>query len=244
MVTIGARTKEHGYHLQLNNDWLIAEYYTKRVLEQCHVIAIPTVQYGYYPAFVEYPGSISLSKEVCRDMIVDICRSLHRYKPGIRFYVINTGISTNYPLELARKVLFEQDQIIMSYTDLFIAEGNVIQSIETQECGTHADEIETSMMLYIAPETVNLHLAEKDCHPNKLGGLTRIPPSDDPNDKSIGTYSPTGAWGDPTLATIEKGHIVIEHMVSYHVEQIQQLGNPHYQMKDWNVKYLQHVHGK
>jgi creatinine amidohydrolase len=48
--------------------------------------------------------------------------------------------------------------------------------------------------------------AVKDYHPSGPGGLTRDP-------KGKGTYSPTGIWGDPTLATREKGRIVVEAMV-------------------------------
>src|SRR5688572_24285522 len=76
LLPLGARTKEHGHHLPLNNDWLIAEYLAKRVAAQCPVLVLPTLQYGYYPAFLEYPGSISVRSEVCRDTITDICESL------------------------------------------------------------------------------------------------------------------------------------------------------------------------
>jgi len=57
VLPIGARTKEHGLHLQLNNDWLMAEYLTRRVAERSRVLILPTLQYGFYPAFLEYPGS-------------------------------------------------------------------------------------------------------------------------------------------------------------------------------------------
>jgi creatinine amidohydrolase len=67
---------------------------------------------------------------------------------------------------------------------------------------THADEVETSMMLYIAPETVDMSKAVKDFSPDNPGPLTR-----NPNGK--GVYSPTGIRGDPTLATQEKGRIVL-----------------------------------
>jgi hypothetical protein len=121
IVPVGARTKEHGYHLQLNNDYLTAEYMTKAILDRCdNVLAVPTVQYGYYPAFVNFPGSINISRAVFRDMIVDICASMHRHKPSLRFYIQNGGISTNYSLEPARKILAEKG-IIMEFTDLFVA---------------------------------------------------------------------------------------------------------------------------
>lgn len=204
LVPLGARLKEHGLHLPLNNDWRLAEYLTKRVVEAADVVAVPTLPYGHYPAFAEYPGSVSLRLETCRDLVVDVCRSLAPFGPK-KYYVLNTGISTLKALAPAKEIL-SQDGIRLEYTDLSVDLADVEAQVRTQDAGTHADEIETSMMLYIAPETVNLAAARKDIHPGK-GFLTR-----DPN-AATGIYSPTGAWGDPTLATREKGRIVVEALV-------------------------------
>ena len=40
VLPVGARTKEHGLHLPLNNDWTLAEYYTRRVLDELEVAAL------------------------------------------------------------------------------------------------------------------------------------------------------------------------------------------------------------
>jgi len=216
LVPLGARLKEHGLHLPLNNDWRLAEYLAQRVLDVSPVVAIPTLQYGYYPAFAEYPGSVSLRLETCRDLIVDICRSLAAFGPK-KFYVLNTGISTLKALEPARQQLV-QDGVRMDYTDLSADLAEAERRVRQQEAGTHADEIETSMMLYIAPDIVNLSAALRDIHPDKgPGGLTR-----DPN-AVRGVYSPTGAWGDPTLATREKGRIVVEALVGRLLQAIDRL---------------------
>jgi creatinine amidohydrolase len=213
LVPLGARLKEHGLHLPLNNDWRLAEYLAKRVLDEVPVAAVPTLPYGYYPAFAEYPGSVSLRLETCRDVVVDVCRSLAPFGPK-KFYVLNTGISTLRALEPARGIL-GKDGLRLDYTDLTTAIADVEAKVRTQEAGTHADEIETSMMLYIAPETVDLSAAQKDVHPDKgPGGLTR-----DPN-AARGVYSPTGAWGDPTLATREKGRVLVEALVAHLVTSI------------------------
>lgn len=206
LIPLGARLKEHGLHLPLNNDWRLAEYLTRRVLDAADVVAVPTLQYGYYPAFAEYPGSVSLRLETCRDVVVDVCRSLAPFGPK-KFYVLNTGISTLKPLAAARELL-SKEGLRLAYTDLSVDLADVEATVRTQEAGTHADEIETSMMLYIAPETVDLAAAKKDLHPDRgPGPLTR-----DPN-ATTGVYSPTGAWGDPTLATREKGRVVVEALV-------------------------------
>jgi creatinine amidohydrolase len=220
LLPLGARTKEHGHHLPLNNDWLIAEYLAKRVAEQCPVLVLPTLQYAHYPAFLEYPGSISVRWETCRDTIVDICRSL-ALQGAKRFYVLNTGISTVKPLQAARLSITGEGSRF-EFTDITTAYAPLRLQVATQPAGTHADEIETSMMLYIAPEIVRLERAERDIHPDRgPGGLTRDPKS------ATGVFSPTGAYGDPTLATLAKGKIVVEGMVQYLVEQVSSLSSEH-----------------
>jgi creatinine amidohydrolase len=214
-IALGAEAKEHGPHLKLKNDWLMAEYLKTRLLERADVVMAPTVNYSFYPAFVEYPGSTSLRLETARDLIVDICRSLARHGPR-RFYVINTGVSTVHALKPAAEVLANEG-ILLRYTDVKTIIEQVEKSVSKQEGGSHADEIETSMMLYMAPGSVDMKKAVKDYHPNKgSGGLTRDPSAN-------GTYSPTGTWGDPTLATLDKGRIVTEALIDATLKEIEDL---------------------
>src|SRR5579871_6363751 len=100
LLPIGAESKEHGPHLKLKTDFLEAGYYTRQILERANVVVAPTINYSYYPAFVEYPGSTTLRLETARDMLVDICRSLARYGPK-KFYALNTGVSTLRALRLS-----------------------------------------------------------------------------------------------------------------------------------------------
>ena len=213
VIPLGAESKEHGPHLKLKNDFTMAEYLKRRVLERSAVVVAPTINYNFYPAFLEYPGSTSLRLETARDMVVDICRSLARYGPH-RFYVLNTGVSTVRALAPAAEAL-AADGILMRFLDLKDNEA-AEKKVQQEEGGTHADEIETSMMLYIDPASVELHKAAKDYHENRPGGLTR-----DPNGK--GTYSPTGIWGDATLATREKGRAVTEALVDTIAREIEAL---------------------
>ena len=212
VIPVGAITKEHGPHLPLNNDYIMAEYLAKRVLKELPVILMPTVHYGFYPAFLEYPGSVSLSRDTFKNTIKDICISLSGY--GIKkFYVLNTGVSTVRSLMPASKELLEESGIQMKYTDILKAGVETVKAVEEQEGGTHADEIETSMMLYIAPEIVKMNKAVKDYHTGGRG-LTR-----DKN-KTGKTYSLSGVWGDATLATKEKGEKIVEATVEYIINEI------------------------
>jgi creatinine amidohydrolase len=216
VIPLGGQLKEHGPHLPLNNDWVMAEYLKNRVLAALPVAITPTVNYSYYPAMVEYPGTVSLRYDTARDIIIDICDSFARF--GIsRFYCLNTGISTLKPLEQASEQLSER-QLVLSYSNLRILLDGIKDSLEQQEGGTHADEIETSMMLFIAPEIVDMTKAKKDYSGPGPGPLTR-------KANSKGTYSPTGAWGDPTLASRDKGETLVEHLVSGIISDITKLMN-------------------
>ena len=211
VIPLGAAAKEHGPHLRLNNDLVLAEYFKRRVMTRETVVVAPTINYHFYPAFTEYPGSTSLRLDTARDVVVDICRSLARFGPR-RFYVLNTGVSTIRALKPAQDQLATEG-IVMHFTDILTIGEEAEKAVRQQEGGTHADEIETSMMLYMDPSLVDMSKAVKDYHPQGAGGLTRDP-------KGKGTYSPTGIWGDATLATREKGRRVVEAMVEGMLKEI------------------------
>src|SRR4030067_1071663 len=59
LIALGARTKEHGPHLPLKTDYIMAEYLKNRVARQVPVAVLPTLQYGYHPSFLEDPRSVS-----------------------------------------------------------------------------------------------------------------------------------------------------------------------------------------
>ena len=204
LIPLGAAAKEHGPHLRLDNDRILAEYLARRVSEQENVVVAPTLTYHFYPAFVAYAGSTSLRLETARDMVIDVIASLAAFGPR-RFYVLNTGVSTVRALEPAASALADQG-VIMHFTRIDRAGNEAVRSLQEQEGGSHADEIETSMMLHIDPQCVDMSKAAKDYHPGK-GPLT-------PNAGEPGVYSPTGIFGDATLATAEKGRIIVEATVA------------------------------
>ncbi len=113
--------------------------------EEVPVAVMPTLQYGYYPSFLEYPGSVSLGLETFKEVLKDICVSLNGY--GIsKFYVLNTGVSTIRGLQPAAEELRELG-MEMRYTDILASGARAEEGVSEQEGGTHADEMETSMML-------------------------------------------------------------------------------------------------
>jgi len=222
VIALGAAAKEHGPHLKLKNDWTMAEYYKQRVLMAADVVIAPTINYHFYPAFMEYPGSTSLRMETARDLTVDICRSLARFGPR-RFYIINTGVSTLRALKPAAEIL-AADGILLHYLNITKDVESVVKPLAKQEGGTHADEIETSEMLYIDPTSVDMKKAAKDYHPRPDARTgTRLTRDPQVAARGEGTYSPTGTWGDPTLATRDKGQKVIEATLAVILKQIETL---------------------
>ena len=73
------------------------------------------------------------------------------------------------------------------------------------------------MMLVIAPDTVDMSKAVKDYDPRPLPGMTRKGPD------AGKTYSPTGIFGDPTLATRDKGERLVEVMLTMILDDIARL---------------------
>jgi creatinine amidohydrolase len=56
------------------------------------------------------------------------------------------------------------DGVLLHYTDIH-AVGATPEGVQEQEGGTHADEIETSIMLYIAPKSAGMRQGRADYHP-------------------------------------------------------------------------------
>jgi creatinine amidohydrolase len=214
VIPLGAGSKEHGPHLKLGNDAVLADYLTRRVLEASDVVVAPTLQYHFFPAFLEYPGSISLTLDTARDLTTEAALSLSSYGPR-RFYVLNTGVSTTRALKPAAQVLASQG-ILLGYTDLATQLDRVSASIRKEEGGTHADEVETSMMLYIDPATVDMRRAVKEFNPSPGPSLRLTRRRGVP-----GTFSESGVWGDATLATREKGAAIVEGLVKAILDDIE-----------------------
>ncbi|MGB8398356.1 creatininase family protein [Bradyrhizobium sp.] len=213
ILPIGAATKQHGFHLPLNTDRIQAELLAARVAEPIGALIWPTVTYGYYPAFVEYAGSSSLSASTFEAVVHEIATGI--LDAGcISLLVLDTGISTLAPVERALARL-DAGQVM----HLRIHEGpryrRAAEALAGQSHGGHADELETSLMLALAPQRVDMARAEaspalKQQVPGRLTSFD----SNSPN------YSRSGSYGDPTLATSAKGEILLAAMLGDLTEQV------------------------
>ena len=206
ILPIGAAAKQHGFHLPLNTDRIQAEWLAGRMAEKIDALIWPTLTYGHYPAFVEYAGSSSLSistfealvREVAGQILGSGCKKL---------LVLNTGISTLAPVDRALMRLASE-----RVKHLWIHEGprypRVARQLAEQGHGSHADELETSLMLALAPHLVDMTRAEAspELKQETPGALT-------PSDPSSPNYSRSGSYGDPTRATSAKGEALLAAML-------------------------------
>lgn len=211
VIPLGAAAKEHGPHLPLNNDALIAGWLADEVMRQLPVVVAPLINASFYPAFVDYPGSISLRLETARDLIFDTCNSLAGFGLS-RFYVLNTGLSTLRPLAEVRQSL--DAAIRFGYLNLDAALQTLPADLLQQQYGSHADEHETSLMLHIAPRVVDMSQAVDDGAEGE-GRLTRT--------RGRGTWSASGVFGQATLASAEKGRLIAEALLRQSIADIEAL---------------------
>jgi len=211
ILPIGAASKQHGFHLPLNTDRIQAEWLAGKVAEKVDGLIWPTLTYGHYPAFVEYAGNSSLSattfevlvREIAAAILANGCRKL---------FVLNTGISTLAPVDRAL-VRLDSGRVKHVWIHGGPRYPRAVKALAEQSHGSHADELETSLMLAIAPQLVDMARAEASpaLKQQTPGALTPSAPNS-PN------YSRSGSYGDPTLATRAKGELLLAAMLDDLIE--------------------------
>jgi len=211
LVPVGAAAKEHGHHLPLSTDMQLARELARRVAQHMKIVVAPVIPFGYYPAFVDYPGTQHLSAETFIRLIVELVGNFVDHGVS-RIAILNTGISTEGPLDIAARRLLDERRVRVHIADIRRL-GRKSDRLLRQKMGGHADERETSAMLAIAPRKVRLARARKDyghaAHQPDTVFRAPVRLSGDPADPD---WSATGAFGDPTLATARKGRAILEAM--------------------------------
>ena len=212
VIPIGAAAKEHGHHLPLATDAIIAEHLGEAVRRALPVVVAPVVGFGFYPAFQRYPGSQHLSSRTFHALLQEIVEGFVRQ--GVtRIALINTGVSTEGTVENVCRDVYSAHGVRCAFSHIRVF-GDTTRGDMAQTMGGHADEHETSIMLAIDPARVRLDRAVPD-----YGNMLTEPKSvfarpvifcDDP--ASGPDYSARGARGDPTLATRDKGERALAAM--------------------------------
>jgi len=175
LLPIGAASKAHGLHLPLKSDALTARALAQGVIERLPVVAAPVLGFGYYPAFTAFAGSLHVGVDTFKAVVCDVIGTFSA-QGARRIAVINTGVSTEKPLDEAAK---EQCDCLVLHMRLL---GQAAEALVENKEGGHADERETSVVLALDPRSVR---------------LDKLAPA--------GPFEKSGATGDPTRATAFKG---------------------------------------
>ncbi len=200
ILPIGAGAKQHGLHMPMATDQLFAAHFSRALAERVDALIWPTLTYGAYPAFVAYAGSVSLSNQTFQAVVAEIADALVGFGAK-RVLILDTGLSTIAPVAAAIGVSREPSRV--RHLKVFTGPRfeATVHALKQQPYGSHADEMETSLMLAIAPELVDMARAEAS--PFSPGGPS--PGALSPDDPASPNYAPSGSFGDPTLASAEKG---------------------------------------
>ena len=215
LLPVGAACKQHGPHLPMHSDWLQAEWLARALAERTSVVCWPTLGYGHYPAFTDYPGSISLSREIFSALVGDILAGILA-AGARRCLVLNTGISTIAPLRQAIQSASGFAALELANVYAGPAYRRQETALAEQARGGHADELETSILLAIAPEQVAMERAPDWSGQALRGAFSR-------DDASSPGYSPSGVYGNPRLASAAKGRRLLAAMVEDLLAALQRL---------------------
>lgn len=181
------------------------------------VVVLPPVNYGYNEHHLDFPATIHIEYKAWIDFVLSICKSLAHH--GFKKILVVNGHGSNHMLAeiVARRTTLETDALCASVTYLFLGRDEQMKTLEGES--SHAGELETSLMLYLAPHLVDMGKAVKDISVPKS---RYIKYTWSPSDPELGVarfmdwwsrMSKTGVLGDPTKATAEKGERLLNAIV-------------------------------
>ena len=199
LIPIGT-CEQHGLHLPLCTDTIVAERMCDEISEKHGILVAPTVNYG-----VNLPldnklmtGTTGISYEILRDTLKSIT-GYWKIQGFHHFFAVSCHGDIFHI-----KALNDSDETVEVIETYEVEQKDLL---EKQECTRHACESETSVMLYLYPELVDMSVA-KDFD---ISIDTFMPYLEHKVDTPINGY--IGNVGFPTYATKEKGKEIFEKMI-------------------------------
>ncbi|MFQ5970614.1 MAG: creatininase family protein [Nitrososphaerales archaeon] len=192
--------ENHGNHMPFGSDFITPFELAKRVASKYrNLIILPPVPYGVSSHHKDFFMTISLEPktmiEVVRDLLISVVSN------GIRRILIINGHDGNIaPIELAARSVKEKnpDVVIACLESWWQLVGKALgKTLKSWQGLGHGGEAETSAMLALRPDLVNIKNAPKTIIP-KLPEDVRIY-------WKFKELSDTGATGAPRRASKEKG---------------------------------------
>jgi creatinine amidohydrolase len=208
IIVIGA-CENHGDHMPFGADFIFPTEFLKRISAKLkNVIILPHIPYGLSSHHNDYQMTISLQSGTVIRIIRDICESL--IKNGIQRILIINGHDGNIaPIEIAsRYVKNRYPTVVIACLEAWwtLVGQSRHKLFDVWDGLGHGGEAETSAMLAVRPDLVQMSNAPKAVIP-KLPAKVRIY-------WKFNELSNTGATGAPRKATVQKGNEIVRTLES------------------------------
>ncbi len=207
LIPLGA-TEQHGPHLPFETDTIIATAWADGVAAALDgAVAAPPLPYGSSGEHQAFPGTLSIGGPILRQVVIELARSAANSFDRV---VLLSGHAGNR-------------SALRTATDQLRHEGHDITDlVPTWPTGrfgpidAHAGRTETSLLLHLAPHSVDLDRAEAGNTDALADVLDRLMTD------GVAAVSPNGVLGDPAGASAEEGRILLADLVDRTVEQLSQ----------------------
>jgi len=219
VLPVGA-IEQHGPHLPLAVDAAVADGFAKRLADRLPdhspIIFLPTQPIGKSDEHLAYAGTLTLSAETLARVWTEIGASVAR--SGVRKIVLlNSHGGQISTMDIVARELRIQHQMLAFSVNWFgfgLPDG--LYSEDEQLVGIHAGDLETSIMLAMYPDLVDMEKADnfrpltdtliRDFEHIRIGGGAKLAwQSHDLN--------AAGTCGNAALATAEKGEQTIDFVL-------------------------------
>ena len=218
VLPLGA-TEQHGPHLPLCVDTVLVEGIVSAALahlaEQDPVWVLPTQSLGLSTEHMAFAGTLSLSPQTVIQLWCDIGASVAR--AGFKKLLLFNAHGGNVGLmDVVARELRGQHGLLV-YTSSWYnlpLDAQAMQPFSADELrfGVHAGDVETSMMLALAPETVKMSFAQNFDSTSRLRAASYAVLGDGKSAKlgwHMQDYNPQGAAGNAAAATAAKGQALV-----------------------------------
>lgn len=147
--------EQHGPHLPLGTDWIIANEIATRLSEKTNALVFPVFPYGYAEYHMDFPGTMYLDKETLRIVLMDLCRCLNKW--GIKRILFVNGHGGN--MDTLHTVGIK----IRKKYGMLAAAGQWWEMLPPKIKGditeSHGGTVETAMVRAINPNIVDMDVA-------------------------------------------------------------------------------------